>query len=204
MAAAGLELGLFADYAAFRKASGQPLAVAIAQRTHDLVEFITGWIDPSVPVHVLLADIARHEHAMVRLTLLAPVDVQRDDAQVVGSEASAVPEIRGRIALHEMHCDPLLLAGALRQSVPRLADTKLQTRYYCYWRGSRDPEVAVLELDEFGYYALSLVDGRRSLADLSEGLGGRRRPTRRFTHSLGQLVALGLLRFGPGPPEDAV
>jgi hypothetical protein len=101
-----------------------------------------------------------------------------------------------------MHCDPLLLAGALRQSVPRLSDITIQTRYYCYWRGE-DPQLAVLELDEFGYYLLSLIDGRRSVADLSRALGGQRRPTRRFMQSLEDLKQLGLLSFGPGRRVDA-
>jgi hypothetical protein len=207
MAAAGLEISLFADYAAFRKASGERYAAATAQRTHDLVQFIASWIDRSVPIHALLGDIARHEHALVCLNTPSPADVRGDgtggDARAAALRASAVPEICGRIALHEMHCDPLLLAGALRQSVPRLSDIRIQTRYYCYWRGSDDPEVAVLELDEFGYYLLSLVDGRRSVADLSQGLGGRRRPTRRFTQSLGYLERLGLLSFCPGRRMDA-
>jgi hypothetical protein len=100
-----------------------------------------------------------------------------------------------------MHCDPLVLAGALRQAVPALADIPLQTRYYCYWRGNQQSEVAVLELDEFGYYLLSLVDGCRTVADLSQALGGSRRPARRFTRLLAQLQDLGLLA-GRGPTAD--
>lgn len=207
MAAAGLEISLFADYAAFRKTSGQRYAGATTQRTHDLVQFITSWIDASVRIHTLLADIARHEYALVCLNTPPPTDVRgngaEEDARVAALTCSGVPKIRGRIALHEMHCDPLLLTDALRQSVPRLTDLRIQARYYCYWRGSDDPEVAVLELDEFGYYLLSLVDGRRSVADLSQGLGGRRRPTRRFTQSLEQLEKLGLLSFSARRHPDA-
>lgn len=199
MAAAGLELSVFADYAAFRKVSGQPYAAATTQRTHELVQFIMSWIDPAVPTHLLLGDIARHEQALVFLNTPPGNDGSdgaSENARVAAFTALTVPEICGRIALHEMHCDPLLLACALRQRVPPLADIALQTCYYCYWRGSHAPEAAVLELDEFGYYLLSLVDGQRSVADLSQGLGGRRRPTRSFTQSLGQLAQVGLLGFG--------
>lgn len=207
MAAGGLELALFADYAAFRSASEPRYATTTTQRTHDLVQFIASWIDPSVPLHALLGDIARHEHALVCLNTPSPANVPSEGAgesvRVGASRASAVAELRGRFALHHMHCDPFVLAGALRQSVPRLSDIRIQPHYYCYWRGGDEPDVSVLELDEFGYYLLSLVDGRRSVADLSRALGGRRRPTRRFTQALGRLEDLGLLGFRPGRRTDA-
>ena len=63
-----------------------------------------------------------------------------------------MPQICGRIVLHEMQCDPLLLAAALRQTVPPLAKIPLHTRYYCYWRSNQASEIEVLEVDEFGYY----------------------------------------------------
>jgi hypothetical protein len=207
MALAGLEIGLFADYAAFRQATGQRYAAATPQRTHDLVAFITDWIDPSVPVHALLGDIVRHEHALVCLNAAPAREIENppgpEEAPVAARQASAVPALRGRIELHEMHCDPLVLAAALRQAIPPLADIPLQTRYYGYWRGDPHSAIAVLELDAFGYYLLSLVDGCRSIADLSQALGGRRRPTRRFTRSLAQLEDLGLLTFARGQAVGA-
>lgn len=195
MAVARLEIGLFADYGAFRQASGRGYAASTTQRTNDLVAFILDWIDPSAPVQALLGDIARHEHALVCLnTVLESQDPVAGQAERVRAlPPSAAPQICGRVALHEMHCDPLLLSGALRQAVPALADIPLQTRYYCYWRGTQQSDVAVLELDEFGFYLLSLVDGCRSVADLSQALGGSRRPGRRFTRLLGQFQDLGLL-----------
>lgn len=199
MAVAGLEIGLFADYAACRKASGQQFASTTTRRTHDLVEFITKWIDPSVPIHALLGDIVRHEHALLCLNQPPAPEIDNDAAEdvapLVQLRPSAVPQIRGRIALHEMHCDPLLLAGALRQAVPRLAEVPLHTRFYCYWRHHQHSEISVLELDEFGYYLLLLIDERVSVADLSQALGGRRRPTRRFMRSVAQFEDLGLLAF---------
>jgi hypothetical protein len=201
MAAAGLEISLFADYAACRKASGQPYAAATTQRTHELVHFIKQWIDPSVPAHVLLGDIATHEETLVCLNSPAPGEVPVEGAgrkaRAAALNASAVPGLCGRVTLRELRCDPLTLAGALRQRVPRLADIPLGPRYYCYWRSNNAPEVAVVELDEFGFYVLSLVDGRRSVADLSHVLGGGRRPTRRFTQALRQLEQLGILKFDP-------
>jgi hypothetical protein len=207
MALAGIEIGLFADYAAFRKASGQRYAAATTERTHDLVEFIATWVDPSVPIHALLDDIARHEYALVRLNApLAPAsgnDVAGDVARAAPPQASTVPRLCGRIALHEMHCNPLVLAEALRHAVPPLADVTLQPGYYCYWRSDQHSDISVVEMDEFGYYALSLVDGSRSVADLSQALLGRRRPTRDFMRSLAQLEDVGLLTFGRKRRSDA-
>ena len=65
MAVAGLEIGLFADYAAFRVSSGQGYAATTTQRTHDLVQFMTQWLNPSVRIHSLLGDIVRHEQALL-------------------------------------------------------------------------------------------------------------------------------------------
>lgn len=207
MAVAGIEIGLFADYAASRKASGQRYATTTPERTSDLVVFITNWIDPSVPIHAMLGDVARHEHTLAMLN--APSGpairdaVTQDRARGAGLQPSAVPRLCGRLVLHEMRYNPLLLADALRHAVPLLAGVSLQDGYYCYWRGDRQSEIAVLELDEFGYYLLSLVDGCRSIADLSQALGGGRRPTRHFTRSLAQLENIGLLTFGRGRRSDA-
>lgn len=207
MAVAGLEIGLFADYAAFRVSSGRMYAATTSQRAHDLVQFMVHWIDPSVGIHALLGDIVRHEQALLLLNATpAPEAVSGtadDSAAGVGLRPSAVPQICGRIVLHEMQSDPFLLAAALRQTVPPLAHIPLQTRYYCYWRRHQASEIDVLEVDEFGYYVLSLVDGSRSVADISRRLGGSRRPTRGFTQSLAQLEALGILAFGHARTADA-
>ena len=198
MAFAGLEIGLFADYAAFRVSSGKRYAPATTERTHDLVQFIGQWIDPSVDIQALLGDIVRHEHALVLLNATPEPDVASgaDEGGSGVGRRIAVPRLCGRIVLHEMHCDPILLAAALRKTVPPLAQLTLEARYYCYWRNSQASEIDVLEVDEFGYYVLSLVDGRRSVADISQQLGGSRRPTRGFTRALAQLEALGILALG--------
>jgi hypothetical protein len=205
MAIAGLEIGLFADYAAHRRTLAQPYAPGTAQRMDDLVQFITSWITPSDPAHAFLGDIARHEHALVCLGAPAPGlrDGVERDVTAVALRPSAVPRIRGRIALHEMHCDPLRLAATLRQTAPSLRDVPLESRYYGYWRGDSQSDISVLELDALGFYAVSLADGRRSVADLSQALVGRRRPARRFMESLSQLEGLGLLAFAPARRMDA-
>ena len=199
MSVAGLEISVFADYAAYRKSLGQRYAAETTQRTHDVVQFIKSWTDPDLTVHALLCDIARHEHALLSLGTPTASEVRNGtapgDVEEVALTASAVPDICGRMMLHEMHCDPLLLAAALRTNIPRLENIPIETRYYCYWRDTEGPEIALLQLDEFGYRLLSLVDGRRSVAALSLCLGGARRPTRYLARSLAQLKELGLVTF---------
>jgi len=205
MAIAGLEIGLFADYAAYRRTLERSYASATAQRTHDLVQYITTWVKASEPAHALLCDIARHEHTLVCLSTSAP-DVRHGvegDEKPVALRPSACPHIRGRLALHEMHCDPLWLAATLRQPAPSLRDVPLQLRYYCYWRAEQQSDISVVEMDALGFYLLSLADGRRSVADLSHALGGRRRPARQFMETLSQLEGLGLLAFAPARRMDA-
>ena len=45
----------------------QSYAAATTERTHDVVQFIAHWIDPSVDIHALRGDIVRHEQALVLL-----------------------------------------------------------------------------------------------------------------------------------------
>ena len=56
-----------------------------------------------------------------------------------------------------------------------------------------------VELDAFGHSALSLVDGQRSLAGLSQALGGNRKPGRRFLKLISQLVDARMLAFKRQP-----
>lgn len=108
---------------------------------------------------------------------------------------SSIPHLRGAILLHEMQCDPREVIEALRQSRPPLDGIAFDTRYLCYWRAEEAREIRIVELDAFGFYALSLVDGTRSAADLSEAMGGKRRPSRPFLRLLGQLGEAGIVRF---------
>ena len=58
--------------------------------------------------------------------------------------------------------------------------------------------IQILQLDVFGYYLLGLVDGLKSVADLSAALGCSRRPARQFLRALRQMASCGVLRFDAG------
>lgn len=193
---AGIEIEVFSAYAEVRQGDLAPTTQA---RTRDLLAFLEEWLDHGRREHAMLWDLIRHEHAV---GLLATDERRAGDGEAASSEtpnkpltASSCPRLRGAILLHEMQSDPREVIEALRQSRPPLDGIAFDTRYLCYWRTEEAREIRIVELDAFGFYALSLVDGTRSAADLSEAMGGKRRPSRPFLRLLGQLGEAGLVRF---------
>jgi len=189
---AGLEIEVFSAYAAFRASHGG-LAPTTEERTRDLLAFLEGWLDRDRREHTMLWDLIRHEHALAQLA--RQTDPGAPAPGRGAAQPSSVPHIRGAIVLHEMQCDPRGVIAALHESRPPLDDIVLDIRYFCYWRPDDVREIRILELDAFGFYALSLVDGTRSASDLSAAMGGKRRPSRAFLHLLGQLGAAGIVHF---------
>jgi hypothetical protein len=202
MSAAGLEIELFASYAGFCASKSRPFAETTEGRTADLIAFLEHWLNLDDPHHELLWDLIRHEEALARLRKAPLPSASRAVSSAGGAHRSlrtpsstSVPHVCGEIILREMNCDPRAVERALRQSVPRLDRIRRERRYYCYWRPENAVEIHVLDLDEFGYYALSFVDGVRSTAGLSHQLGGSRRPSPGFLRSLCQLAAVGVVAF---------
>ncbi|HMG21159.1 MAG TPA: hypothetical protein VK607_07590, partial [Kofleriaceae bacterium] len=76
---------------------------------------------------------------------------------------------------------------------PELAAIPRKHTYVCYWRADASPEVNILQLDELAFSTLSLVDGKRTAAELYRGLGGGLRPPPSFLRLLGELQTLGVV-----------
>lgn len=190
MSAAGLEIDFFASYASFNAAHGHTYSGPLDERCRKLVDFMQHWLDSSVHDHVLLWDLARHELALATLAEIpAP--------EPAGPASAGVPRVAGRLVLHEMQSDPDATVAALASKKPVLEHLGLSTRYCGYWRPERSADVHVVELDAFGYYALSNADGVRSTAELSELLGCGPQPTPDFLRALGQLADVGIIRIEP-------
>lgn len=190
---AGIEIEVFAAYAAFRAEHGGRYAATTAERTRDLIAFLGDWLDRERPDHVLLWDLIRHEDAIARLTNGEDGTPPDQPARTPALRRTSVPRIRGRLVLHDMQSDPAAIAAVLREKVPPLDRVPFAPRHAGYWRPESAREIRILELDEFGFHALSLVDGTRSVADLSEALIGTRRTPRAFLQLLAQLAGLGIL-----------
>ena len=199
MGAAGVEIDFFAAYASFCAANGQTYTGTLDERCRKLVAFMERWLDVSVKDHALLWDLIRHEFALVMLAELpAASDAPATDAARAPQPApadSSVPRIAGDLLLYEMQSDPSATVSALSQKTPDLGDVKLATRYWGYWRPEQSSDVHVVELDAFGYYALSNADGVRSAAQLSELLGFGPQPPPSFMRSLDQFAQVGIIRF---------
>jgi hypothetical protein len=199
MSVTGSEIEIFASYASFAASKGYGYAATTVERSHSLISFIEQWRDPRRKDHTLLCDLLHHEYALAALAASSPAPEDQAPmsapADQQSASASSVPSICGQIALYEMRSDPRDVVSALSDRVPDLRHIGLATRYHCYWL-QRSGEVCIVELDAFGYYALSYTDGNRSVADLSAFLGGL--PTVTVLHSLGRLADAGIIAFRAG------
>ena len=197
MSLAGLEIELFASYAIERAAQGARLAPTTEGRTLDLLGFLEGWLDRDNTAHALLWDLIRHERALGRFARTALAvgtspDLRRGEP-LTPPAADIVPRIRGEIVLHEMTSDPQAVARALEGPGLDLAAIPRTQARVCYWRTEARPEVSSLQLEELAFGALSLVDGKRTAAEIYRALGGGRRPPPSFLRILGELQTIGLV-----------
>lgn len=185
MSIAEMDIEIFAAYAVHLSVRGESIANTDARRAEMLVKFLGEWLNLRQPIRQLLWDVIRHEYAMMYL---------RDAPAPISHPRDSTPRICGTLLLHDMRCDPREAEFNLRQPVPDLEEIDTSGRFFGYWRADAASGTAIVELDEFAYYTLSVVDGR-SFEDLSLALTGTRRPTRSFMRMLDQLRDAGLLDY---------
>lgn len=185
----GLEVELFAAYAAERAASGRPFAAGTEDRARELVAFLEGWVDAERPEQGMLYHLARHEQTLAELAALPPGEVP----PALGfARARAVPHPRGEQRLRSASWDPRAIVAALQAANPDLGALERRERYLCYWR--LGPALRLVELDLAGYRALELVDGRRTAGAIARALTGGRDP-RAGLALLTRLGEAGLIAF---------
>lgn len=165
-------------------------------RARDLIEFLGGWLDLGDHTHALLWDAIRYEDAVARLGVWYESGACDPD----GVDVATAPRVRGDILLQELRSDPRALADALFASVPDVNQVPLQPQYRCFWRAPDGDDAAVVVLDAFGYYLLSLLDGRRSTAPLARRLGGGQGMTAAVREALQTFATLGIVEL-PDPTE---
>lgn len=195
---AGLEIEVFASYASFQAAENRRYADTAAGRAQDLLSFLEHWLDFDRCDHAFLWDLMRHEMALMRLGGPTAVNhLAKADHPLVQCQpcAESVPRVCGEIILHEMSCDPAFVGAKLQEKSPRLDEVPIGTFHFCYWRRDETTELHILQLDEFGFYLLSFVDGEQSAADLSRVLGGGKRPSKVFLKALTDVAAVGIISF---------
>jgi len=180
-----LEIEVFGSYASHKARAGTHYAQTTEARIVELVDFLRDWLDFDKPERSLLWDLIRHETALAQLRKRTP-SVKR----------VRVPHLAGEVILHEMSCDPRVLGKLLRQKSFDPNKVPRRMVYLCYWNAGDRGEICILELNELGYHLLSLVDGKRSLADFNRLLGGKARISNKLTDAFGALARVGVIKLG--------
>ena len=181
----GLEIEVFGAYATHKASAGMRYAPTTEGRIVELVEFLRDWLDFDKPKHLLLWDLIRHETTLAQLRKRTP-SVKR----------TRVPHIVGDVILHEMTCDPRVLGKLLRQKSFDPNTVQRRVVHLCYWNSGNPEEICILELNELGYHLLSLVDGKRSVADFNRLLGGKSRISKKLMDAFGELARVGVISLG--------
>jgi hypothetical protein len=205
---AGLELELFAAYASDRAARNATLATHTDARILELIAFLDGWLDRSKPTHGLVWDLVRHEQALARFGKTAPavgssprlpavVPHEARGRAAVAPISATVPRVTGEIILHEMSSDPRAITRALHTGTPALETIARAPGHLCYWRAEGSPQIAIVQLDPLGFRAVSLIDGKRTVAALAREVEGTARPGPALLRLLAELATVGLLSLSP-------
>jgi len=192
---AGLEIEVFAAYALDLAVSGAPLGTSDEARAQAFIDFVRDWHDPRKQSHVLLFDLLHHEQALSQLASAGGAATGRGSPSSTRPAATSVPRVRGAVRLHELGHDPRTLVDVLRQREPDLGAIALAPCSLCYWRPPGAEGAGIVELDAFGFAVIQATDGRRSVADITAGLGLGRRVPARVLRLLAQLQDAGLLAF---------
>ena len=171
----GLEIEVFGAYASHKSRAGTRYASSIEGRIVELVDFLRDWLDFDQREHALLWDLIRHETALAQLRRRTPA-----------LKKSRVPHIVGEIVLHEMTCDPRAVGRLLREKTFEPDKVERDVVRLCYWNPGDPEEICILELDELGYHLLSLVDGKRSMADF-------KRISKKLVNALKELASVGVI-----------
>ena len=174
----GLEIEVFGAYAAHKARAETRYAPTIEGRIVELVEFLRDWLDFDRREHSLLWDLIRHETALAQLRKRTPA-----------VKKARVPQIVGEIMLHEMTCDPREVGKLLREKSFDPDRVQRDVVRLCYWNPGDPEEICILELDGLGYLLLSLVDGKKSLADF-------KRISKKLPAAFKELASVGVISLG--------
>jgi hypothetical protein len=157
--------------------------------------FLRDWLDFDRREHSLLWDLIRHEAALAGLRKLAPLP-----------KKCRVPHVVGEIVLHEMSSDPRAVGKLLRQKSFDARRVRRRVVHLCYWNAGDPDEISILELDELAFNLLSLVDGKRSMAEFNRLFGSKSQLPRKLLNAFERLASVGVIVFADnsGQYRDAV
>jgi len=192
---AGLEIEVFASYATFQSGHGRKYAATAEGRSEDLLLFLEQWLDFERHEQALLWDVIRHELTLARLRKSCPSVAASTVSDAPGQRprAKSIPRVCGEIVLHEMRSDPRVVERLLQRKRPNLKEVSRGTFHFGYWRTAA--ELFILQLDELGFLLLSMIDGKRSVADIGSLIYGGRKVRAELVNALSELEAMRIVAF---------
>lgn len=199
----GLEIELFADYACACSKHGLELAAQNEARARALVQFIGTWHSPSLPQHVLLWDMVRHEHAVSELEACRQGPDAAQPRRDAASRLTLESKLHrcGAMRFQEFRHNRLDILAAMHNPMPDLASLETGAHRLVHWLPHAASAVQLVELDEFGFAMLQAADGQCSLGEFATLLNLRRSRRPQLLDLAHQLVQAGLLA---GEPTDTV
>lgn len=197
LAHAGLEIQVFANLtgpAAALRLQGKKSSL---DKIATLVAFLREWHDPSNRDHALLWDLIRHEAAIAELTYAAPLQqtfLPEEKADAVSAGSSA--HTRGLLRLHRMRFDPRRITAELRKQTPNMGLVEGSPVCLGYWLNP-DRRILLLDVDDLVFDLLALVDGSRSIQEMTEYLAncGASVPTDVVLRAFAELQDAGVIAF---------
>jgi hypothetical protein len=142
-----------------------------ADRAGDLIAFLTDWLDPTDPVHVIVWDAVRYEFALASLGPWFRADEWAHERSPSGGLT-----VCGHVILHEFQSDPPAVVDALKCRELDVGSIELAPRSACIWR-SVEGQIALVWLDALSMQVLSLIAEGRPLQELIDVFGTSRAAT---------------------------
>lgn len=164
--AAGIEIDFFAAYAEHLAESGKTLAKTKEERADGLLLFANKWLDRSDRKNALFWDVLQHEMAIFAAKHRAQQPASEKPAPS-GLNGHSVMRTQGTLQLRILHFNPADIAQALQAEGPEWEAVPPANCLMGYWRANDGQAVHVMELDALSFEVLRLLDGNRSLDDIS-------------------------------------
>jgi hypothetical protein len=192
LSVSGIEIEVFAAYALHQAKTSESYAASVEARARQLLTFLADWLDLQRREHAILWDLFRYELALMQLSRRAG---ETSLVPRVGrsSRKSTCPRVHDSTILHEMCCHPQQVAEILQTSSPKIDEVTLDTFHFCFWRDGEASQIQILQLDELGFYLLTLADGTRSISEINRLIGGDGRPARGLLKAMRELARLGVI-----------
>jgi hypothetical protein len=163
-----ISIAFFASYARQAAELRKRNKKARADKIASIAAFLDGWLDRDDPAHALVRDMIRHERALIELRQ----DAAARAAQPLppgGARVTPGTVLRRRegVVHHEMSCDVIALARALRARGRDLAAVPRGQFHYVHRWDARRGCVSADQVDELGFVLVDLANGRRSLGRIA-------------------------------------